>query len=269
MASTDEPSDASAQSLRSAASGQNGCDPLAPQSTPLPIGQVLGEGTDAQGTTYLADYTDGTYRVFVSQGDLLLRKLLIGFDTNDPMRMNGETALSFQDDSGPRQLSIHLLDGIGKIMLIGPANGPLFAPDSGLETALTVGDGDVSRFTLRELPDKLKLRAVADVKDGHVLVVARSVDAYDFTEFRVFFGTGSTLEEYRVGAVDVDPRGQTDVSFDIGTETYTAYLTDLTMPDAGLVPGEGYVDETSTTTAPFTERALTGDPLFGLTFTCL
>ncbi len=64
------------------------CDPLAPHELPVILGKVLGVGKGSTSTLYLADEAPATYqyRVFVSQGNVLWRKRVMGSGSNGGRR---------------------------------------------------------------------------------------------------------------------------------------------------------------------------------------
>jgi hypothetical protein len=254
------------------------CDPLAAHELPVTLGTVLGVGKDSAGTTYMADHVVATSadRVFVSEGTSLFRKRVIGSGSSGgpPDADYTFTFVEGFDAATARSLLIQQRGGVVTAMALGPGSDKKFIPDGGPATgALTVLDDSVlSTFTLRNLPGTVSVQYVADVSDGHVIVVTQPTDDSDYTDFRLFYGASeSAMVERRVVNVTRTRSGSTDIQFEVDGATYTAHFTwVLDVSDAGIPishPGDASLDA-GTGTVPVNLRNPTPTTLGGFSFTC-
>jgi len=258
------------------ASQSGPCDPLTPPPTAL--GVVLGVGEDTSATLYVADEAPdggGQDRVFVSGGKTLYRQHVAG---SGGTGLPGKTAdadytFSFQPpfaDAGDlRALLIQVRDGGVTGMALGPGTSRSFlgAADAGQVPLTVVGADAVAGFTIQNLPNVVQY--VIDVSNGDAVVITAPMDPYDDTTSRLFYGTPSNMIERPITAYDQAVSGPADISFSVGSATYTLHTTFVFGPDAGPLgsPGPATLD-TDNGTLPATLRLPTPTSLSGFSFTC-
>jgi len=259
----------------SASSGPTTCDPLAAHELPVILGTLLGAGRDPAGIVYAADHVEDKSldRVFVSMGDTLWRKRVLGSG-----QMNGgadvDYNFTFDDGGAERSLLIQHRGGIVTAVSLG-AGGKDFIGDSGTPTLTVVDTSVVAAMKLRNLPGEVTIEYVSDVENGSAIVVTHPRDDYGYTDFRLFYGPPSALVEYPV--LDVARAasigGATTIRFSVGTAQYSVRFSFvLVMPEDGgfsTTPGPVTLDTGDGKMLTGTLRSPTPTTLPGLAFTCL
>jgi hypothetical protein len=264
------------------------CDPLAPPATTL--GTVLGVGEDTQSVLYVAD--DGLdagsgQRVFVSSGMTLVQQDVLG-SGGGAAAPTASFTFTFEGatgDAGIRTLLIEIASGdvITMALSEGASRNLFLVPDAGQVPLTLLDAGALSGFAVQSLPDEIL--HVADVSDGHVIVVVEPGDPYGTSGFRLFYGTAAAMTEYPILSYDDDDYGEY-VAFSLNGTTYHVFFNDpccaLASTDsgvAGVAPGPGALytggggADPALTPIPgaltITERTPTPTTLSGFTFACL
>jgi hypothetical protein len=249
------------------------CDPLAPHELPLTLGTVLGVGRDAQGTVYLADEVAATYtdRVFVSSGQTLWRKRVLGTGASN-LGTEVDYGLSYEDGSISQDLLVQIRDGATSGMALAPAGSRATVGDPAVTENLEVlAPSAIDSMTLRNLPGEVTIEYVADVDDGHVIVVTRPTDDWTYDDFRVFYGTPDALVERAVLQVDRTKGNATTIDFRLGSAVAHATFTMVdTTTDAGYAVsvGPGSFETGGGAVQTLTERPATAASLEGYQFSC-
>lgn len=241
---------ASTQPSDDGGSGYVACDPLTPHELPVTLGTVLGVGKDSAGKTYLADEVttpSQTDRVFVSDGSSLFRKRVTGSGQNGG-GADTDYSLSFEDGANTPALLIQIRGGKTTGMGLGSGGKQFFGDPGAVTTDLTVEDPKVVQdFTLRNLPGDVTIEYVAKVDGGEALVVTRPTDDWTYTDFRLFFGGLSTMDELPVKNVTRARSGGTTIEFFVADATWVATFpfTIAPGPDGGVSshPDPGTLDE--------------------------
>lgn len=249
------------------------CDPLAPHELPVILGKVLGVGKGSTGTLYLADEAPATYqyRVFVSQGNVLWRKRVMGSGSNGD-GADVDYTLGYEDGASNSALLVQIRGGVTTGMALGPGDSRAFLdvndPD---QVQLVVVDASVlNTMTLRNLPGDVYIEYVADVSNGDVIVVTRPLDDWTYAQFRVFYGTPDAMLERTV--VSVARGDDTYVTFQVGSVDYLAHFVggfESSDGGAGEVDEPGTLDPGDGSVLTITERLPTPTTLTGFSFTCL
>src|SRR5262249_21194434 len=127
------------------------CDPLAPHELPITMGTLLGAGKDPSGTVFAADHADDKNldRVFVSAGDTLYRKRLLGSGSSGS-GADADYNFNFDDTVGQRFLLIQRRGGNVTAVALG-STGKQFISDSGdgSQPLTVIGSAEVSALKLR------------------------------------------------------------------------------------------------------------------------
>lgn len=241
----------------------------------MALGTVLGVGKDAQGTTYMVDSEPQTgYRVFVSDGTTLFRKKIAGSSSSGGGPDN-DYSFTFEDGTTTQALLFQIRGGAVTGMALGPGDVRGFIGDPGATTEMLTLDSEsvVSAFTLRNLPGDVAIEYVADVTDGTALVVTRPAVDWEYTDFRVFYGTdGPSLSERQVlNVLRAKDGGSTEIQFIVDGATYTARFPWVLEPGDGGIsghPGQGTLDKNGVPVA-MSQRYPTPTTLSGFTFSCL
>lgn len=254
------------------------CDPLAPHELAVTLGTVLGVGKDLGGTTYMADHVQATStdRVFISEGTSLVRKRVIGSGSRGgpPDADYTFTVEEGLDAATARALLIQQRGGVVTAMGLAPAGGKGFIGDPGIVfVSLTVLDSStLSTFTLRNLPGDVTVEYVADVMDGHIIVVTRPTDDAQDSDFRLFYGSSEgAMAEQHIVNISRLRSGGADIEFQVNGATYTvSFSWILDVGDSGTLishPGPATL-ETGGQSIPVSQRFPTPTTLPGFSFTC-
>ena len=100
---------ASAPGSTGSAGALSACSPLAASTKPVTLGNILAAGRHADGTVYVLDDGDPTYRAFVSQGNLLQRKEVNGSGSTGGA--GGESITATVTDTAPFVLQVERANG--------------------------------------------------------------------------------------------------------------------------------------------------------------
>src|SRR6185369_15719642 len=178
-------------------------------------------------------------RVFVSMGDTLWRKRVLGSG-----QMNGgadvDYNFTFDDGGAQRSLLIQHRGGVVTAVSLG-AGGKDFIGDSGTPALTVVDSSVVAAMKLRNLPGEVTIEYVADVENGSAIVVTHPRDDYGYTDFRLFYGPPNALVEYPVLDVQRSKSSDTDIRFSKGGTELTAHFSWVLAPndDGGIVSHPG------------------------------
>jgi hypothetical protein len=234
---------------------------------------VLGVGQDAQGTLYVADSPSGlsTPRVFVSSGGKLVRQHVAGSgQSGGKPGSAAEYTLTFEPPgagfSSARALLLAMQGGTASQMALGPADSKSFIGGPGETPLKVVSDGTVTAMPIVNLPGVVDY--VADVSDGTVIVVTSPMDLASSSDFHLFYGRPSAMQEHTIVSFNQALSGYPTIGFTVGSTTYTMTISGTFDPDGGGGPGPGTL-ATGTGTLAFTLRMPTPTTLAGFSFTCL
>jgi hypothetical protein len=260
--------------------GPSVCDPLAPHELPITMGMLLGAGmglsqTDvSQGPVYAADHVadTSTDRVFVSMGDTLYRRRVLGSGSSGGAA-DVDYTFTFEDGAGERSLMIQRRGGKVTGVALG-GGGKEFIGDAGATGSLAVvDDATIATMKLRNLPGEVTIEYVADVENGSVIVVTHPRDDYGYSDFRLFHGPQNGLIEYPVLDVLRTRGSDTTIRFSEGGAELTAHFSWVFDPgdDGGISshPGPATLDAADGKTLSVTQRTPTPASLPGSAFTCL
>jgi hypothetical protein len=240
----------------------------------MTLATVLGVGRDSQDTIYLADeianpFTD---RVFVSEGQLLWRKRVAGSGQSGS-GTDADYTFSYEDGANLHGLAIQIRGGVTTAMALAPPDARAFVGDPAITEVLEVLDRSaIDGMTVRNLPGEVAVEYVADVADGHVIVVTRPLDDWVYEDFRVFYGTPEAMTERAVIAVSrAKDGGSTTIAFGVGSATYVVAFTVVTTYDdagAGFIPGPATLSTGGAGTQAVTQRTPAPSELDGYSFVC-
>ena len=207
------------------------CSPLAASTKPITLGNILGAGRHADGTVYVLDDGDPTYRAFVSQGNVLQRKEVNGSGSTGGAA-GGESITATVTDTAPFVLQVERANGAATRM--GVYRGALtdkksFEVGKEGDTLTLVGSDVVASFELRNLPGDIVAEYDATTADGHRIFVTRPRVDERYQDFRVFYGTPDRMEERRLVSV---MRGSTTfITFELdGLEQTAVFPSRFSMP---------------------------------------
>lgn len=247
------------------------CDPLAAMPLPITLGTVSAAGRASDGTLYVVS-SAGTAdtRVFVSSGQVLQRKRSSGSPSSGGASGTVNGSVSFEDGSTPSRLVFKQTDGVVQGVALVHDGGKSFFDElpASAEQLTIVAPDELAGLKLQNLPGEQLLELSARTTDGERIVVTRPTDAWSYDDFRVFYGSGSALDERSVWDAGSSKSGRRYLTFEaegvdveLSFGRVTVGVGESTPNSAALTAPEGEVglvldDETQ------------GLPS-GLTFRCL
>jgi hypothetical protein len=217
------------------------CDPFMSQSEPIRLGEIVAVGRDAEGTLYVVDRpaAPANMRVFLSEGETLVRRRLIGGGSVTETGLHREL-FSVEDTPEPFRLIVEI--GAGETrMAIAPLSEERIVTIDGLGSAAVLlevlSDEAVAGMALQDLPGTVELEYLARSEDGALLVVGRPAEDGTYEDFRLFFGPEQRLAERTIwNVVRQRDGGTTHIEFDLGGEDADAFFP-ITFMDDQFQPG--------------------------------
>jgi hypothetical protein len=198
------------------------CDPFAAEAQTAELGTILAAGEDADGVLYVVEQPAGQgeseLRVFVSEGDALSRKRVLGSGSG-----GNDFTVSFEQGSTPARLVFQRSSGAvtGMALVHDRERSFLDALGPEAERLTLVEEPEVRDRALRNLPGEIVLEHLGSVDDGdgvHTIVVTRPRDDWSYEDFRLFYGAAEQLLEREIENVS---RGNaTFIDFDVNGVTY-------------------------------------------------
>lgn len=199
------------------------CDPFADEPQSLALGTILAAGADANGVLYVVEQPAGgsesELRVFVSEGDALNRKRVLGSGSGG----SGDFSISFEAGSAPSRLVFQRRAGelTGMALAHDRERSFLDALGPEAERLTLVEEREVRDRALHNLSGEIVLEHLGSVDDGsgvHTIVVTRPRDDWSYEDFRLFYGAQGRLIEREIENVS---RGNaTFIDFDVEGVTY-------------------------------------------------
>jgi hypothetical protein len=175
-------------------SGPPECMPLAPVERDVAFGTIAGAGRSTDGTLYVVDSTASGLRLFISEGDRLVRHPVLGSGASGTDTMSSVSLSSTDaqgelhvridtDPSGMRMGIVHghidgkefVIGGEGEVLVVEPATS--LAGRTGKQT------------------ETFRLEHAALVEEDRWLIVISPETDASYEDFRVFFGTADELIE--------------------------------------------------------------------------
>ena len=199
------------------------CDPLSDSESPIELGDVLAVGRDSIGTLYVVDAAteDGENRVFVSKDDALFRQRIAGGGSG---RTRGEGSIllfTITDTEAPFVLIVEVSESGEIVMAVVPDEqyrGSIEDIGDEGETLEVLGEAAVEGMRIHNLPGEVEVEYLAEVEDGHTIVVTRPRDDWAYEDFQVFYGTADSMVQRQVLEVARQrDGGSTTITFMIGS----------------------------------------------------
>jgi hypothetical protein len=173
------------------------CDPLAAEAAPIALAEVIGAGRAADGTVFVLDRERSNIRGFVSEGNVLRRKNVVG---------SGETpdfvAATLDDPSGRIEVRVDIANGRATRMGVARALDPGSKTfEIGPENELTLlSPADLSSFQVANIAG-IGVMYAATTEDGHRFFAFEPTIDLSNDAVRVFYGTPDRMIERRVAQV--------------------------------------------------------------------
>ena len=220
--------------------GDTPCDPLAAQPEAIVLGEILGVGRDAGGTLYLVDETDSASigRVFISEGDALVRRRVLGGGTSNVSGVSART-LTIEAPE-PLRLLIEMGPSETRMALSRSEGRDLRIDDLGSDAELleVLDEDALEGLELRNLPGNVEIEYLVETERGELLLVVRPADEeLDYDDFRLFFGPPTGLLEREVASVERQrDGGTTHILFGLNGDEADAFFP-IVSSAGGSEPG--------------------------------
>ena len=251
------------------ARGEDGaCEPLAAKEQATVLGSIIAAGRAADGTFYVADREradSGEERVFVSEGETLVRRRVLGGGSTSSGQ---RTEYSWLFESGDREHRLFAqLEGSRVTSLAAaPDHGERLREDYGTVTQLSlVDESTVRAMMVRNLPGEIVVEYLSRVEDGTLLLVTRPRDDWRYEDFRLFWGREPELVEREIRGSVLRGRdgGTTRIEFGADGKHYT-----VVFPSLLSQPGSSPTLSTDAETWSMTREDVAAVPQ-GTSFVCL
>jgi hypothetical protein len=170
------------------------CDPLALDPQPITLGDVLAVGV-AAGITYVVSRSeDGAdYRVFVSDGETLVRRRVLGSGFGGSGDSVINDTVSYQDAMTSRLVLKSEAGAVTAMALVHDAERTFYDDAAGKIELMLQPASTVESKPLRNLPGEVDLLYAANASDGAQIMVTQPAD--DSAEVRLYYGRANRLRE--------------------------------------------------------------------------
>ncbi len=210
------------------------CNPLKEKNREIVLNNVLAIGRDASGIVYLLDDPgDGEYMIFVSDEDILYRKVNLGGNQDDLRGIGTFHNLEFRDGIVESTLIIEIYgNGQTKMGLVKDdyLEGRIEDLGDQVEVLEVLDESVIEHMKVEDLPGIIGVEYFAEMDDGKLIVVTEP--EHDFGgdyDFILFYGTKDNMEQKEVtSASRASDGGSTSIDFvvddDIATIRFPFYM---------------------------------------------
>lgn len=227
--------------IESTSTSPGRCDPFEEIDQPLRLGDLTVAARDSRGTIYAVYYADsvnGSDQLFVSEGDILYRKVITDneFGNDDYGRYHvfnfdygvDESSLLVENsaDNGTRVAVVRDSRYQGRIDTM-PEEGELLE---------VLSADDIQNMEKRNLPGIISIECLAEVENGKIMLVVRPLYDENYEDFDLFYGTPEEMKQYAILDVQRTRDGHSIwISFEIDSSTAEAvYPIYLDETEVGL-----------------------------------
>ncbi|MET0286958.1 MAG: hypothetical protein ABW352_20920 [Polyangiales bacterium] len=174
------------------------CDPLAEFTRAAELRDVVAAGSAPDGTLYVVTRQGSDTRVFVSEGDTLVRRRVLGSGFGFGLGELSDDTVSFQDARTSRLVFQSMGDYAVRMALVHD-DAKTFYDAVTSKTELTV-QPESAAFArpVRNLPGEVVLEYAAITPDQQQLIVTRPKDDWTMKDFRLFLGRDDQLQELAI-----------------------------------------------------------------------
>ncbi len=214
------------------------CNPLAARPQPAQLGSVVAAGTALDGVLYVVTRDGMDERVYVSEGDTLVRRRVLGsgFRVGDSDLV--DDTVSFEDTQ-PSRLVFQSDDLYAVRMALVHDDGRTFYDALVSKTELSViPESAVLGKPVRNLPGDVLLAYAATTVDGQQFVVTRLED--DASGYQLFLGRKNELHELAITNAAVNAFARFDFTLNgrpgsivIGNPTFSPSTESVLQHDDG------------------------------------
>ncbi|HEX7664226.1 MAG TPA: hypothetical protein VF407_06950 [Polyangiaceae bacterium] len=237
------------------------CDPLTPDATSL--SNVVGVGTDANGTTYVVDEPkkDYGYRLFVTRDGTLVREHAAGTGSSGSSNLIEFTDPG-ADDSTARTIFFDVAGGKATSMQLGEDDTSSGEKGGTPDETLTLVDAStIANLPVENLPRKVWL--VSDISDGSVLFLTLAGDDDDGSDAaRLFYGSPNDQAQATIDQLSQSKTGDVYVTFHLPSGSYDAHLANgvpASLSGSTLPAADTIITPSGTlTTTERTDATVTG-----------
>lgn len=213
--------------------GEVSCDPLASGPQPIALTDVVAVGRSSSGTLYVLEGGfSSESRVFVSSGQTLVRKRVLGSGANGGPGGDAEQSVSYEDGAMPNRLVFTQRAGtVTGMALVHDEDRSFFdALPASAERLTVVSPSVLAKLTPQNLPGEVVLEHAAHTEEGVHIFVTRPRDDASYEDFRVFVGDDNVFKER--GAVKASRGSATWIAFDLsGQEALAVFANPVFSPN--------------------------------------
>ncbi len=197
------------------------CDPLTDRATETTVEPVLAVGEADDGTLYVLSGGDylAEEKVFVSAGDVLIRKEVLGMGIMGQADGGERYAVTFLDAEIDRKLIVVLSAEDVESMKVCEGDEVFMSkgedpPEELCEQLTLVGKEVLSGYQTESLPGTMLVEYNVEVADGTWIIVVVPEHDWGYEDFRLFWGPpGDLVEQQVLNVVRFSDGGTTDITF--------------------------------------------------------
>ena len=201
------------------------CDPYVVPEVSLELSaEIIGAGVDPTGIRYVADEVDGTQRVFVSNGDELERKRVLGGGSGTSATGSFD-AITFEASDGVKTFVIDTVDGTTQLSIVDGVWRPGDAPPASSIQLEPLDPAVVRTFAVKGWVNPMVDEYFASVETGERLIVLRPEVDWTYEDFRLFLGSSDEVTERPVTSVTrARDGGSTNIAFELEGQEAVAFF---------------------------------------------
>jgi hypothetical protein len=180
------------------------CDPLQAMPQPIQLGTVVAAGSGPDGTIYVVTRDGSDTRAFVSQGDTLVRRRVLGEGFGGELGEISDDSVSFEDAQPSRLVFQSEGDYAVRMALVHDAARTFYDDAAGKIELTVLPESALRDKPLRNLPGDIVLNYAAITGDGQQLIVTRPEDDATNADYRLYLGRSNALQQIPISSATVN-----------------------------------------------------------------
>jgi hypothetical protein len=174
------------------------CDPLQPFARAAELRDVVAVGSAPDGTLYVVSREGSDTRVYVSEGDTLVRRRVLGSGFGFGLGDSSDDTVSFQDAQTSRLVFQSEGDYAVRMALVHDDAKTFYDALTSKTELIVQPESAAFARPVRNLPGEVVLAYAAVTPDQQQLILTRPRDDWTTKDYRLFLGRDEQLNELAI-----------------------------------------------------------------------